>query len=56
VADLITGVLGATTPASGSSKAKYQLESAVAESSKKRCAELLGKHRLYPEIDLTRPA
>jgi glycine hydroxymethyltransferase len=44
-------VLGATTPA-GASKAKYALDAKVAADSRDRCAELLGRHPLYPGIEL----
>jgi glycine hydroxymethyltransferase len=56
VADIIAGVLGATRPAStatGTSKARYELEAPVAEGSRRRCSELLARHPLYPSVQLT---
>ena len=55
VADLIHGVLSATTPAaasSGPSKAKYALPEGVADKSRSRAAELLARFPLYPQIEL----
>jgi glycine hydroxymethyltransferase len=55
VAAIISDVLGATRPAataSTSSKARYDLPGAVAESSRRRCAELLADHPLYPTVEL----
>ena len=55
IADIFAGVLSATTPAGGSggaSKAKYVLDAKVAADSRDRCAELLGRHPLYPGIEL----
>lgn len=56
VAELIIGVLSATSPAaapSGSaSKAKYVLAEGIAQRTKAACAELLADHPLYPEVDL----
>jgi glycine hydroxymethyltransferase len=52
VAEIIVRALAATTPATAASKAKYELDPTVAESCKKECEELLGRHPLYPEIDL----
>jgi glycine hydroxymethyltransferase len=51
IADVITSVLKATTPAADS-KAKYDLAGPVIDSGKQRVADLLAKHPLYPEIDL----
>ena len=42
----------ATAPAGGTSKAKYTLDAKVAADSRDRCAELLGRHPLYPGIEL----
>ena len=52
VADVIATTLHATTPASATAKAKYDLDGAIAEAGRARCADLLAKHRLYPEIEL----
>jgi glycine hydroxymethyltransferase len=52
VAEIIVRALAATTPATATSKAKYELDPTVAESCKKECEELLGRHPLYPEIVL----
>src|SRR5690606_34468167 len=55
VADLIHGVLSATTPAaasSGPSKAKYALPEGVADRSRSRAAELLARFPLHPPIEL----
>jgi glycine hydroxymethyltransferase len=55
VADIVAAVLGATTPAGssgGAAKAKYLLDAKVAADSRDRCAELLGRHPLYPGIEL----
>jgi glycine hydroxymethyltransferase len=52
VAGIIVSALGATTPATSTAKAKYDLDPVVAESCRKGCAELLGRHPLYPEIVL----
>ncbi|MGC9669031.1 glycine hydroxymethyltransferase [Planosporangium sp. 12N6] len=56
IADVITSVLKQTTPAAddkgGVSKAKYHLADASVEGARKRVADLLDRHPLYPEIDL----
>jgi glycine hydroxymethyltransferase len=60
IADIIVSVLGEVTPAStvdesGSStvsKAKFTVSDQVTEAARKRSAELLAGHPLYPEIDL----
>ncbi|GGK95600.1 glycine hydroxymethyltransferase [Mangrovihabitans endophyticus] len=51
IAELIHTVLGATTPAAGS-KAKYQLDPALADRVSKQASELLAPYPLYPEVDL----
>ncbi|MBO3747768.1 glycine hydroxymethyltransferase [Streptosporangiaceae bacterium NEAU-GS5] len=51
VADLIVGVLSATTP-DGTSKAKYSLPEGVATKTRAVSAELLAAHPLYPALDL----
>jgi glycine/serine hydroxymethyltransferase len=55
IADIFAAVLSATAPAAasgGASKAKYVLDAKVAADSRDRCAELLGRHPLYPGIEL----
>jgi glycine hydroxymethyltransferase len=52
VADVIVAALRATKPAAATAKAKYELDSGVAEACRRRCADLLARHRLYPEIEL----
>jgi glycine hydroxymethyltransferase len=52
IAEIITAVLRATAPAAAGAKAKYTLDDRVAASSRERCAELLGRHPLYPGIQL----
>jgi glycine hydroxymethyltransferase len=52
IAGIVAGALGATTPAGGTSKARYVLDAKVAAVSRDRCAELLGRHPLYPGIEL----
>lgn len=56
VADIMVGVLRNTTPAStanGSrSRARYVVADGVADRSRSRCAELLGRFPLYPSIEL----
>jgi len=52
VADVIVTALRATTPATSTAKAKYDLQARTAEACRDRCAGLLARHRLYPEIEL----
>jgi glycine hydroxymethyltransferase len=52
VADVIVTALRATTPATSTAKAKYELDAQIAEAGRRRCADLLARHRLYPEIEL----
>ena len=55
VADVIATALRATTPAptkSGRSKARFELDAAVAERCRARAADLLARFPLYPSIDL----
>ena len=56
VADIIVAILKdatATSTAAGApSKAKYVLTDGLADSSRSRCAELLGRFPLYPSIQL----
>jgi glycine hydroxymethyltransferase len=52
VADIVTTVLAATTPATATAKAKYTLDPTVAAASRDRCADLLARHPLYPGIEL----
>ena len=51
VADIMATALAATTPQAGS-KAKHQLDTTVAEACRARCADLLARHPLYPQIQL----
>jgi glycine hydroxymethyltransferase len=55
-ADIIATVLRSTTPApataTGTSKAKYVLDAKVAQASRARCADLLSRYPLYPQIKL----
>ncbi len=51
IADLIARVLRDVTPEPGS-KAKYQLSDGVRDEANKRVTDLLGRHVLYPEIQL----
>ena len=52
VADVITAALRATASASATAKAKYTLDARVAAGCRARCADLLGRHPLYPGIGL----
>jgi len=52
VADVIAATLRATKPATATAQAKYDLDPATAEAGRSRCADLLARHRLYPEIEL----
>jgi glycine hydroxymethyltransferase len=52
VADVIVTALRATKPATATSQAKYVLDPATAEACRGRCADLLARHPLYPEIQL----
>jgi glycine hydroxymethyltransferase len=56
VAELIVGVLSATTPApapsGGASKARYVIADGVAERTHAAASELLARHPLYPGLDL----
>jgi len=52
VADVIVTALRATTPATSTAKAKYEIDARVAQVCRDRCADLLAHHRLYPEIEL----
>jgi glycine hydroxymethyltransferase len=56
IADVITSVLSRVTPADdpkgGASKARYDLSETVVDGARKRVADLLAGHPLYPEIDL----
>jgi glycine hydroxymethyltransferase len=52
VSEVIVRALSVTTPASSTAKAKYHLDPLVAESCRKACADLLGRHPLYPDIML----
>ncbi|MDZ7679071.1 MAG: glycine hydroxymethyltransferase [Acidimicrobiales bacterium] len=56
VADIIASLLKAAEPnltkSGAQSKAKYTLDESVAADARTRCAELLSRFRLYPEVDL----
>jgi glycine hydroxymethyltransferase len=56
VADIMATLLKAATPTTTKSgepsKAKYVLDEGVAADSRQRCADLLSRFRLYPEVDL----
>jgi len=52
VADVLVNALRATTPATATAKAKYEIDPGVAQACRARCADLLAHHRLYPEINL----
>jgi glycine hydroxymethyltransferase len=51
VADIMTSALQATTPQAGS-KAKHMIDPGVAEACRARCADLLSRYPLYPQIQL----
>ncbi len=51
VADILVTALTAATPQAGS-KAKYMIDAGVAEACRTRCADLLARHPLYPQIQL----
>ena len=52
VADVIVTALRATTPATSAAKAKYEIDPGVVQDCRARCADLLARHSLYPEIRL----
>jgi glycine hydroxymethyltransferase len=52
IAGIVASVLGATAPAAVTAKAKYTLDAKVAADCRERCADLLGRHPLYPGIEL----
>ena len=52
IAAVIAAALGATAPAAAPDKAKYTLDDRVAAQCRARCADLLGRHPLYPGIEL----
>jgi glycine hydroxymethyltransferase len=52
IAGIITTALRATAPADATAKAKYTLDPQVAAACRARCADLLGRHPLYPGINL----
>jgi len=52
IADIITTTLDAAAPAAATAKAKYTLDDRVAGQCRARCADLLGRHPLYPGIEL----
>jgi len=52
IAAVIADALRATAPAAADAKAKYTLDDRVAAQCRARCADLLGRHPLYPGIQL----
>ncbi|MBV9856437.1 MAG: glycine hydroxymethyltransferase [Streptosporangiaceae bacterium] len=52
ISAIITAALRATAPASATARAKYIIDPRVAADCRARCADLLGRHPLYPEIEL----
>lgn len=52
VADVVVQALRATTPATSTAKAKYDIDPQAAQNCRARCHELLACHPLYPEIEL----
>jgi glycine hydroxymethyltransferase len=52
IAAVITDALRATAPAGAAAKAAYTVDQKVAEQCRERCADLLGRHPLYPGIQL----
>jgi len=52
VADLIVTALRATTPATSTAKAKYEIDPLTARACQDRCSHLLDRHRLYADIVL----
>ena len=56
IAEIIVTVLRATrssATATGTSKARYHLSLDIAESARRRAADILGRHPLYPMVQLT---
>jgi hypothetical protein len=52
VAAIVVDALRATTPAGESAKAKYHVDETLVARCRQRCADLLSRHVLYPEIEL----
>lgn len=52
VADVIATALRGTAPAAATARAKYTLDASIAARCRDRCADLLGRHPLYPGISL----
>ena len=52
VADVIVTALRATTPATSTAKAKYEIDPHIAQVCEDRCFRLLDPHRLYADIEL----
>jgi glycine hydroxymethyltransferase len=50
IADIIVTALRATSPETATARAKYTLDESVAAACRRRCADLLAKHPLYPGI------
>jgi glycine hydroxymethyltransferase len=52
IAGIVATTLRATTPATATAKAKYIIDAKIAADCRERCADLLGRHPLYPGIEL----
>jgi glycine hydroxymethyltransferase len=52
VADIIATVLRSTAPETATARARYVLDESVAAAGRRRCADLLAGHPLYPGIEL----
>jgi glycine hydroxymethyltransferase len=52
VADIIFTAPRATTPATFTAKAKYEIDARVAQACRSRCGDLLAHHLLYRDIEL----
>ncbi len=52
VAGIIVDLLTVTAPASATARAGYRIDPGTARAGRRRCADLLGRHPLYPEIEL----
>ncbi len=52
VADVIVTALRATTPATSTAKAKYEIDPHIAQVCGDRCFRLLDRHHLYADIEL----
>lgn len=52
IAGVMATALRSTSPANATAKAKYTIDEKVAAECRRRCAELLARHPLYPGIEL----